>query len=175
MRKTILTLALAASGFAAAATAQTDPAAPPPPPGPRGGAMMRADADHDGIVTRADAIAEADQRFATMDTDHDGKLTAAERTAARDRMRAAMMARRGDAAPPPGADGTPPTGGTGGGWGRRADPDGDGTIGRADYEASALRRFDRMDADHDGRVDQAEIAARAGMRRGDAAPPPPGE
>ena len=174
MRKTILTLALAASGLAAAAAAaQTDPA--PPPPGPRGGAMMRADADHDGVVTRAEAIAEADQRFAMMDTDRDGKLTSAERSAARDRMRAAMMARRGEDAPPPGADGARPMGGMGAGWGRRDDPDGDGTVSRADYEASALRRFDRMDANHDGRVDQAEIAARAGMRRGDAPPPPPGE
>ena len=181
MRKTLLTLALTASAIAAAACgAQTAPAPSQSPmattdmprgPGPhRGGGMMRADADGDGVVTRAEAIAEADQRFDRMDTNRDGRVTpdemAALRTAMRDRLTAAGRT------PPP--DGDAPTR-----MGRRQDPDGDGVMTKADAEALAAKRFDRMDANHDGRLDRTELANVSEMRRvrhremQDTTPPPP--
>lgn len=99
-----------------------DGAPPPPPPGdgsfiphhampPRGpgmghmGMMMadrwfdRADMDHDGKVTLAEAKAAALARFDRLDTDHDGTISPEERGAA-------LSARRGSDGPPPG--GTPP-------------------------------------------------------------------
>lgn len=171
MRKTILILALATSAITAAAQgAQTTPAAPPPP---RGNPMMRADANGDGVVTRAEAIAEADQRFAMMDTNRDGQFSADEMQAARGMMRERMEARGGaDRVPAPrGAEHAP-------GMGRHADPDGSGTISKAEWEARAGTRFDRMDANRDGTLDSAELAAMPGMRGGrrdmrDATMPPP--
>lgn len=70
----------------------------PPPPG-RGGpgaAMMRADSDGDGAVTRAEALAEAGRRFDRLDLNRDGRLTA-------DELRAVPHpGRRGmDGGPPP--------------------------------------------------------------------------
>lgn len=76
MRKAFLTLALGASAFtavAAPAVAQDMP----PQRGP-GAAMMRADANGDGIVTRAEALAEAGMRFDRIDGNHDGKIDQAE-------------------------------------------------------------------------------------------------
>ncbi|MEG3165932.1 hypothetical protein U1701_15140 [Sphingomonas sp. PB2P19] len=74
MRKAILSLALGASAFTAAA-AQDMPMRGP------GAAMMRADANGDGIVTRAEALAEAGVRFDRIDANHDGKIDQAELTA----------------------------------------------------------------------------------------------
>ena len=149
-----LALVMAAGGvLGTGAVAQT--MAPPPPPAPAyGGGWMRADADHDGVVTRAEIVAEAEARFAAMDTDKDGKVTAAERDAAREAMRAR---RRG------GGDGAgAPRGG--GGYGMRGDPDGDGSITRADAVQRATKRFDRFDTNHDGKLDAAELAAARPMR-----------
>jgi len=72
---------------------------PPPPPGAGMGMMMgpgahmlhemaeKADANHDGTITRAEFDAAAKARFDAADTNHDGKLTAAERRAAWMQMR----------------------------------------------------------------------------------------
>jgi hypothetical protein len=140
MRKFILGLALASSvlggGVAMAQSAQTPPhpAAerdmPPPPPhhGPRG--FMRADANNDGIVTREEARAEAERMFAERDTNRDGRLTS-------DEMRPRHHARRG-------GDDRP-----------RANANRE--VSQAQFERRAMRRFDRLDADKDGRVAKAEI------------------
>jgi EF hand len=138
----------------------------PPPPGPGGGMMMRADANHDGIITRDEMMADVDQRFARMDANHDGKIDQAERDAARE----AMMARRG-------GEGD----GAGRGMGRRADPNGDGSITLDEQRAQAGRRFDMADANHDGKIDQAEqdamrqrMMSRRGPPPADAPSPPNG-
>ena len=145
-----MSLVIAASGIlAASATAQM---APPPPPG---GGMMRADANRDGTITRAEMVAEADARFAAMDTDKDGKVTAAERDAARD----AMRAQRRDGAGGGGARGG---GGMGMSMGMRGDPD--GVLTRAEAVQRAGARFDRLDANRDGSLDAGELAAARPMR-----------
>lgn len=48
---------------------------------PRGGGLMRADANGDGVVTWAEAQAAAVKRFDRTDTDHDGTVSAAEAAA----------------------------------------------------------------------------------------------
>jgi hypothetical protein len=91
MRNVILTLALA--GAATPLLAQTPPA--PLPGGPmRGGMLMRADANNDGVVTREEMIAAANAQFDRLDADRDGKVT-------RDEMRAAREAMRGGGDRPP--------------------------------------------------------------------------
>lgn len=190
MRTPFLALAIAASGLAATAgTGQTTTTDKDHQPAgtagmqrpPASGPIKRADANHDGVITRAEAIADAEARFAAMDTNTDGKLTPEEREAAHEAMRARFRELRqadGDAPPPPrpprehGAgsdrdggrsglpDGRPdiePRGGFGSPGERNRD--GDGVITRGAFIARATERFDRMDANHDGRLDQEELAS----------------
>lgn len=136
MRKLILGLALASSILpAAGAMAQTPPAAErdmasqrPHRDGPRG--IMRADTNRDGVITRQEARAAADRLFAARDANRDGRLTAEE-------LRSRHHARRGGEAP------------------RTARMKHELT--RADFERKAMRRFDRLDANNDGRVATAEV------------------
>lgn len=142
--------------------------------GKRGGGMKgkrdaRLDTDRDGTVTDAErATAKADrtarraQMTARMDTNGDGTVSAEERTA----FGKARQARR-----PEGGQG-PRMGRRGGGGERgaamlaRIDTNGDGMISREEHRAAALTRFDRMDANKDGRVDAAERQAhRAQMQQ----------
>ena len=44
----------------------------------RGGGMMRADTNGDGMISRAVFMAQSDQRFARMDKNGDGQITADE-------------------------------------------------------------------------------------------------
>ena len=152
MRKTVLTLMLAASAITSAG-AQTAPATPRPP--------MRQDANHDGVSTRAEAIAQADARFAQMDTDHDGRITTGEMRAYREALHDRMVASGRDVPVPP------PGGRKHDGMGRRMDPNGDGSVTRDEFEARALKRFDRMDANHDGTIDATERANAAEIRHVD--------
>jgi len=53
-----------------------------------------------------------------------------------------------------------------GGMVRLADADKDGTITKAEFQAAALQRFDRLDGNHDGTVTRDEAkAARDNMRQ----------
>jgi Ca2+-binding EF-hand superfamily protein len=82
MRKFILGLALASSVLAGgAAVAQTQPypaAEREARPHHRGGGLMRADANKDGVITRDEARTAADAMFARFDRNNDGRLTAEE-------------------------------------------------------------------------------------------------
>lgn len=122
---------------AASVQAQT----PPPPPAP----MQTPDGDGDGVVTRDEAAADADRRFAAMDANHDGKLSRDERSAWRAQRRA------------------PPPGDRMGGPDRRARRDMDQT--QAEFRDRALKRFDRIDTNHDGRIDAKEREAMMLMMR----------
>ena len=134
--------------------------------GGRGGAAMlrMADANGDGVVTRAEYLAAVDARFARMDANHDGVLTLDEMPMRGMRLGGRGQGGRGqggmtggDVPPPPppngsfpDATGTPPTPAA-----TRA------PVTRDQYRAAAMRRFDRFDTNHDGRIDQAELAASA--------------
>ena len=66
------------------------------------GAMLRmADTNHDGAVTRDEAMAAALKRFDMMDTNHDGQVTKAERQAAMKTMMGDRMRGNGGGLPPP--------------------------------------------------------------------------
>lgn len=174
MRRTILTLALIAS--TASAMAQTPP--PPPPAGPIGAPMrgpggvmlMRADADHDGTITREEAMAQADMRFDRIDANRDGAVTQDEMRDARMAMRTALR----DRANVDGAISPPPPG-------KRPDRGSGGPVEmtREASRARAMAAFDRADANRDGRIDSAEMAqVRDAWRdrrdaRGDMPPPAP--
>lgn len=136
--------ALAGPGYAQTApqNAPTPGDAPPPRQQQQRGMMammMRADTNHDGVISREEAIAAVDEQFAQLDTNHDGKIKHDElaRLGAGGDPRGAMMVRALE----------------------RADANGDGTITREEFRAQAMQRFDRLDTNHDGKVDQAEIAA----------------
>ena len=138
MRNSVLAMVLAT--MAGAAAAQTAPLLSASPMPGRGMRMMHADTDGDGFVTRAEAAAQADAQFDGMDANRDGKVTG-------DEMRAAWQARGGNG-------GSHGTGGRAGIGAR-----GDLTATREDFRARALARFDRADANRDGRVDAAEMDA----------------
>ncbi len=128
-------LATAVSGMAVAG--QVPPAAPAPAAAPAA----------DAVLTRADALARADQRFALIDTDHDGRISAAERTAM-------PQQPRGPAGDRPAAPG--PEGRGGGRALERADANSDGVVTREEFAAQAGTMFDRQDLNKDGKVDEAE-------------------
>jgi hypothetical protein len=54
-----------------------------PGPGAGGGMVAAMDADHDGKVTEAEALAVSKARFAKLDADKDGSLSTAEQPARR--------------------------------------------------------------------------------------------
>ncbi len=111
----------------------------------------------DAVLTRADALARADTRFAEIDTDRDGKISAVERDAI-------PAPRRGPVAE--GAEGRGGHGGMGGARGiGRADTDRDGFVTRAEFAAQAAAMFDRQDLNKDGKVDAAERATLREQRR----------
>ncbi len=125
-----------------ATLAQAAPATPPaPPPAGRMMELRAADTNGDGVITRQEALARADALFARMDTDRNGTVSADERKA--------VM-----------ADGGSPQGG------RRGGMD-DGGLTAARMREMAGRRFDRIDANGDGRLDAAELAAAPTGPRGD--------
>ena len=176
MRKLILSLAAGATALAFGGVAYAQPAEAPSHEFTRAAVEQRADrafdkldANHDGKLDQADGEAREKVRFDRIDANHDGVVTYAEFTASRaqfdqarkervvqqsaDGERSARDERRGFA-------------GHRGAFARMADADKDGAVTKAEFQASALQRFDRLDANHDGTVTADEAkAARDNMRR----------
>ena len=160
-------LALAGSSPALAQDPAVTLSAPradtPPPRDP----LAAADTDQDGVVTREEAAAAADRRFAAMDSNGDGTIDRDERRAARPHRpgpRGDMSPSRNAAPSPLPGDAPPPPGPERDRDGRddaahRHHPREPREITRAQFRERALRMFDRADANHDGRVDQQERAA----------------
>ena len=133
MKKLLFAAALAGTMLGSAAFAGQ--AAPEGGPGGRGGGgmMMRADTDGDGMISRAEFMAQADARFARMDKNGDGVITADEMGG---------MAGRG------------PGGGL-----MAADTNHDGKISRAEFTAQAAAHFAKLDANGDGQISPDEMKA----------------
>jgi hypothetical protein len=148
MKTKIIALALAATVLAGGAAAAQD--APPPPPGHHGGLFLRADANKDGVVTRAELLTSIDTRFGKADANHDGKITTEERQGARKAMREA----RGDGEGRRGGHGR-----KGPGMRGRADMDKDGVLTLDEARAPALKLFAYVDRNNDGKVEKAEADA----------------
>ena len=150
MKTRLISAALAALLATASGIALAQDAPPPsPPPPPHGGMFMHADANKDGIVTRAELLADVDGRFGKVDANHDGKITADERQAAGKAMREARTERGGE-----GRRGKRMVGP--GMRGPRADADKDGVVTLDEVRAPALKLFAYVDRNNDGNVDKAE-------------------
>jgi Ca2+-binding EF-hand superfamily protein len=111
----------------------------------------RIDADHDGVLTRAEVQAARGRMFDRLDADHDGVLTAAEFAAARERVQQRAAARFSRLA------GTPD------GRLEQLDRNRDGRVSRDEYVA-ATSWFDRLDTTGRG-VTQAQFAAALSQSR----------
>lgn len=130
--------ATAIGGFAYATQAPTTAPALKP---------LKGDTNGDGQISRAEFMARAQARFATLDVDKNGAISREERRDAR-------------------SDRGHGHGKRDGGMLRRLDTDKDGRISRAEFAAQAATRFARMDANRDGTIDKTEMAAMAGPRGG---------
>lgn len=166
-----MTIGLSVAALALAGVAYAQP-----------GMFAKPDANGDGVVTRSEAQAHADQMFARMDVNGDGKLDQADREA----RHAAMFDRidtNNDGQISKAEFEAKPRWGKGdgegkrGGWGhkrghhggmkmmRMADTNNDGAVSKAEFTAAMLQHFDKADANHDGKVTKEEHeAARAAMR-----------
>ena len=157
--------------------------------------FAKMDANKDGKIDATDRAARRAEmqakRFAALDANKDGSVSKAEwdqhgadraaKRAERGDKRAdageARGGKRGDAMRghhgKRGGHGGGRHGGMGGGW-MKADANGDKAISQAEFTASALARFDRMDANKDGQVTAEERqAARRAMGDKRGAPPAP--
>jgi hypothetical protein len=151
--------------------------------------QMKADADGNGTISRAEAQAGATARFARMDANKDGKIDQADRQLRRETMKtrrfeqmdtdhngqltkAEFMAASGQrgggrhVAANDQGDATMARRGRGHGrrggmmgMARMADADRNGAITQAEFQTASLSRFDAMDANKDGQVTQAERQA----------------
>lgn len=164
---------------------------------------MRADANKDGKLTKAEVTAAAEQMFAKLDANGDGKITKEERDAMRQKrfderfakldtdgngqvskaefqaQRDARQQKIAEWRAAKGASGDAHMGmrhrgGKMGGGMRGVDGDKDGTITKAEFLARPLAMFDRADANKDGIVTADEMkAARPGRHAGRGMMPPP--
>ena len=153
--------------------------------------FVKLDVNKDGKLDQADRAARhAEKRgrmFDRLDANKDGSISKAEwdqADAAREAKRAEWKAKRGERAGAPGNGAERHAmrghhggkrGGHGGpgGW-MKADANGDKAISQAEFVAGALARFDRMDANKDGKVTVEERQAmRQAMRDKRGAPPAP--
>lgn len=156
---------LAGGGAYAAQQSQTTQ------PAPRG-PMMHADANNDGIITRAEVLADVDARFAKDDSNKDGQVSAEERRAARPDRGPGKRGQRLDAT----NRGAPAL--------ERFDADKDGKLSDAERAAAraalgaergtdkgdrAARRakmLAQFDTDKDGKLSDIERAAAREARKG---------
>jgi EF hand domain-containing protein len=103
--------------------------------------LAMADANHDGVITRAEFDAARAARFTQLDADHNGALSTSERP-------------QWGGARPAGTAERP-----------RGDANADGSVSRAEWDAEGAHMFARLDANNDGAISQAELqAAQARMQ-----------
>lgn len=154
MKTKLISAALAALLTTASGAAMAQTAAPSPPRPHGGGLFMHADANKDGIVTRAELLADVDARFAKHDANKDGKITADERRGPGGHGR--RMRGGPDGPPPPGAPGPE---GPHARRGAPADANNDGAVTLDEARAQALKVFGYVDRNNDGKIDKAEREA----------------
>ena len=104
-----------------------------------GSALDKADADHDGYVTREELKAARSAQFDRLDRNGDGVVTLSEFPRLARSKRAKAQALKAVI--------------------NRADHDGDGRVTRTEFVDGPSALFDRADRDHDGRLSREEAAA----------------
>jgi hypothetical protein len=114
---------------------------------PPGGGFERADANNDGNITRDEFLARPNEMFAQLDANSNGVIEASERP-----QRPERGAQDGERRERPDRP--------------NLDTDGNGTFSRAEFTAMGANKFERLDANDDGRVTQEEARAGRGHRRG---------
>jgi hypothetical protein len=127
--------------------------------------FARADADHDGKLSRAEMLADADRFFARLDIDHDGEITPTENRVYEDQIAPEIRSQIGreddplDFGKPVKRNKRAPVMPEGAGrWSSlpipqpviAADSDMNRGISRAEFRAAANERFDRIDTAHQG-------------------------
>lgn len=129
------------------------------------------DANADGVVSKSEydqkRADRAEKRKARMDVNGDGVVDSADRDAAK-AAREARKAERAERHAQSGERAGKPQGKRGAKKrGPNHDSNGDGVITRAEYEASTLMMFERLDANSDGVLTQGEGRRKKGkkMRR----------
>jgi hypothetical protein len=110
--------------------------------GHHGGGLRGADANNDGNITREEFLARPTEMFNRLDANHDGVIQASERPQRRERAEGGERHAR-----------------------VRPDADNNGTISQAEFAAMGGQMFERMDANHDGRITREEAQAQHGHRR----------
>lgn len=111
--------------------------------GDRGGHRWESlDADGDGEVTLSEMDARQQEMFTAADADGNGAISEEEMKAFHRGKRAGRHAKY------------------------LGDANGDGVVSRAEYDAHAASRFDKLDADGDGMLSDEEIANGRHHRRG---------
>lgn len=108
------------------------------------GHMRGADANSDGNITRDEFLARPIAHFDRMDANDDGVISADERPQRRERAEGEQHRRRFN-----------------------PDANNDGSVSQAEFAAAGAAHFERIDANHDGRVTREEAEAMRGRRGAD--------
>ena len=122
-------------------------------PGERG---MRADSNGDGVISRAELTKSLEARFTKMDKDGNGKLSQEEAQAMKGKRGGKGMRGKGHK-----------RGGNGMAMMRDADTNGDQKISKAEFTTAALTRFDKADANSDGKLTKEERQAAHKAHKGE--------
>ncbi|MDR6533794.1 Ca2+-binding EF-hand superfamily protein [Caulobacter rhizosphaerae] len=104
-----------------------------------GAGLDKADANHDGYVTRDEFKALRAAQFARLDRNDDGVVSLSEFPRLAKSTRSKAQALKAVIT--------------------HADRDGDGRVARAEFVDGPAPLFDRADRDHDGRLSREEVAA----------------
>jgi hypothetical protein len=146
---TALTLSMLFAAGAASAAAPAPTGDATPAPGTKQSEWRqrffdKIDANHDGVISRAEYQAWVDSRFAKLDSNGDGVVDADE--VASSQAAAERVQKRAD------------------GFVRRYDTTGNGQVTKADFEAKEMQHFDRLSNGADT-VTQDQFAAARGQHR----------
>ncbi|MEO1028966.1 MAG: EF-hand domain-containing protein [Pseudomonadota bacterium] len=118
-----------------------------PPPKPERPGLERLDTDKDGRISREEATAENQSRFAEADTNGDGGLSLDEMITLQEQRRAERQAKMQERRF------------------SRMDQDGDGLVSIEEFSRPANRMFERADLDENGVVTETELRTMEELRR----------